>query len=397
MLRARRMRMVQEILIELVKGIGRFFLHPAVYITLLFSVLIGYFRVKRERKQFRARILWGWTEAKHFLLDGYVWAIIISVISVAAGLVVPSSWLMVYSVWMIIFVILFMYQAGSAIYAIALGAVTLYIMYLYEWSFELLTWDFIGQDIFSEMIVPIAILAGLLLVAEGFIIQKHGATNASPKLVKTARGSEAMEYVTKRLWLLPILLVIPGDVIHTYLPYWPQFTLGESTFSLILFPFVIGFQQKSRHSLAEKFFPHYGKRVWQLGIVVTVIAAFGYLEPLIAIIAVGLGVIARLLISYIEYTKERNGSYAVSPQSNGVMIAGVLSDSPAEKMGLKIGECIVKVNGQKVTDEQELYEAVQINAAHCRLEVLDHNGELRLRQHVLFRHDHYRLGLILVR
>ncbi|MEK4522882.1 PDZ domain-containing protein [Psychrobacillus sp. FSL W7-1493] len=389
--------MVQEILIELAKGIGRFFLHPAVYITLLFSVLIGYFRVKRERKQFRARILWGWTEAKHFLLDGYVWAIIISVISVAVGLVIPSSWLMVYSVWMILFVLLFMYQAGSAIYAIALAVATFYIMFFYDWSYEIFSWEIVGQDIDGQVIVPIAILAGLLLIAEGYIIQKHGATNASPRLVKTARGSEAMEYVTKRLWLLPILLVIPGDVIHTYLPFWPQFTLGESTFSLILFPFVIGFQQKSRHSLAENFFPMYGKKVWQLGIIVTVVAAVGYIEPLISLIALALGVIGRLVISFVEYRRERNGSFAVSPQSNGVMIAGVLSDSPAEKMGLKIGECIVKVNGQKVTDEQELYEAVQINAAHCRLEVLDHNGELRLRQHVLFRHDHYRLGLILVR
>ncbi|WP_342560438.1 PDZ domain-containing protein [Psychrobacillus sp. FSL W7-1457] len=389
--------MVQEILIELAKGIGRFFLHPAVYITLLFSVLIGYFRVKRERKQFRARILWGWTEAKHFLLDGYVWAIIISVISVAVGLVIPSSWLMVYSVWMILFVLLFMYQAGSAIYAIALAVATFYIMFFYDWSYEIFSWEIVGQDIDGQVIVPIAILAGLLLIAEGYIIQKHGATNASPRLVKTARGSEAMEYVTKRLWLLPILLVIPGDVIHTYLPFWPQFTLGESTFSLILFPFVIGFQQKSRHSLAENFFPKYGKKVWQLGIIVTVVAAVGYIEPLISLIALALGVIGRLVISFVEYRRERNGSFAVSPQSNGVMIAGVLSDSPAEKMGLKIGECIVKVNGQKVTDEQELYEAVQINAAHCRLEVLDHNGELRLRQHVLFRHDHYRLGLILVR
>ena len=389
--------MVQEILIELAKGIGRFFLHPAVYITLLFSVLIGYFRVKRERKQFRARILWGWTEAKHFLLDGYVWAIIISVISVAVGLVIPSTWLMVYSVWMILFVLLFMYQVGSAIYAIALAVATFYIMFFYDWSYEIFSWEIVGQDIDGQVIVPIAILAGLLLIAEGFIIQKHGATNASPRLVKTARGSEAMEYVTKRLWLLPILLVIPGDVIHTYLPFWPQFTLGESTFSLVLFPFVIGFQQKSRHSLAENFFPMYGKKVWQLGIIVTVVAAVGYIEPLISLIALALGVIGRLVISFVEYRRERNGSFAVSPQSNGVMIAGVLSDSPAEKMGLKIGECIVKVNGQKVTDEQELYEAVQINAAHCRLEVLDHNGELRLRQHVLFRHDHYRLGLILVR
>ncbi|MER2260620.1 MAG: PDZ domain-containing protein [Psychrobacillus sp.] len=389
--------MVQEILIELAKGIGRFFLHPAVYITLLFSVLIGYFRVKRERKQFRARILWGWTEAKHYLLDGYIWAIIISVISVAVGLVIPTTWLIVYSIWMILFVLLFMYQVGSAIYTIALAVATFYIMFFYDWSYEIFSWKIVGEDIDGQVIVPIAILAGLLLIAEGLIIQKHGAANASPRLVKTARGSEAMEYVTKRLWLLPILLVIPGDVIHTYLPFWPQFTLGESTFSLILFPFVIGFQQKSRHTLAEKFFPMYGKKVWQIGIIVTLIAAMGYVTSLISLVALGLGVIGRLLISFSEYIRERNGSFAVSPQPNGVMIAGVLSDSPAEKMGLKIGECIVKVNGQKVTDEQELYEAVQINAAHCRLEVLDHNGELRLRQHVLFRHDHYRLGLILVR
>ncbi|MFJ7825226.1 PDZ domain-containing protein [Psychrobacillus sp. NPDC096623] len=389
--------MVQEVLIELVKGIGRFFLHPAVYITLLFSVLIGYVRVKRERRQFRTRLLWGWTETKGFLLDGLVWALILSAISIVIGLVIPNTWLWIYSAWLIIFVLLFTYQFGSAVYAIALGAATVYVMYSYSWSFDVFSWTFSGQDILQAGIVPIAIIAGFLLIVEGVLIQKHGATQASPKLVTTARGMEAIVYHVKRLWLLPILLIIPGDVIPTYLPYWPQFSLGENAFSLILFPFVIGFQQKSRHSLPIHFFTGYGKMVWQLGIVITIIAAIGYFEPLVSAIALLIGVLARLLITIIKYQQEKTGNYAVSPQSNGVMIAGVLSDSPAEKMGLLIGERIVKVNGQKVENEQELYEAVQINAAHCRLEVLDSNGELRLRQHILFRHDHYRLGLILVR
>lgn len=389
--------MIQELLIELGKGIGRFFLHPAVYITILFSVLIGYYRVKRERRQLRTRILWGWTEAKRLLLDGYIWAIMVSVISVGIGLVLPVSWLYIFSAWMILFVLLFMYQAGSAIYAIALGVATLYMMDVYNWSFDLFSWKLTGLNIMNEAIVPIAILAGLLLIAEGALIQKHGSSHASPRLVTTARGIEAMEYITKRLWLLPILLVVPGDVIGSYIPYWPQFTLGESTFSLVLFPFVIGFQQKSRHTLPVQFFPRYGKKVWQLGIIITIIGAAGFVMPLISAIAVALGVLGRCVITYIKYKKEMSGVFAVSPQSDGVMIAGVLSDSPAEKMGLLIGERIVKVNGQKVTNEQELYEAVQINAAHCRLEVLDFSGELRLRQHILFRHDHYRLGLILVR
>lgn len=385
-----------DIFIELAKGIGRFFLHPAVYITLLFSILIGYFRVKRERKQFRARILWGWTEAKH-LLEGYVLAIILSIISVGVGLVVPIPWLIIFSVWMILFILLFVYQLGSTIYGIALGAITLYLMNTYDWSFSLFSWNIAGMSFTEEAIIPIAILAGLLLIAEGILIQRYGAANASPKLVTTARGSKAMEYISKRLWILPILLVVPGDIIATYAPYWPQFTLGSSTFSLILFPFVIGFQQKSRRTLAANFFPNLGKRIWQLGVLITVIAAIGYLEPIISGIALIVGMIGRLTMTYIAYKKEMVGSFAVSPQSNGVMIAGVLAESPAEKMGLLVGERVVKVNGQKVTNEQEFYEAVQINAAHCRLEVLDSNGELRLRQHILFRHDHYRLGLILVR
>lgn len=389
--------MVQEVLIELVKGIGRFFLHPAVYITLLFSILIGYVRVKRERRQFRTRLLWGWTETKHFLLDGIVWALILSVISVVIGLVIPNTWLWIYSVWMIVFVLLFTYQFGSAVYTIALGTATVYAMYTFSWSFDIFSWTVSGLDILQAGIVPIAIIAGLLLIVEGVLIQKHGATQASPKLVTTARGMEAIVYNVKRLWLLPILLIIPGDIIPTYLPYWPQFSLGESAFSLVLFPFVIGFQQKSQHSLPIHFFTGYGKIVWQLGIVITIIAAIGYFEPLVSAIALLIGVIARLLITILKYQQEKTGNYAVSPQSNGVMIAGVLSGSPAEKMGLLIGERIVKVNGQKVENEQELYEAVQINAAHCRLEVLDSSGELRLRQHILFRHDHYRLGLILVR
>ncbi|WP_419961373.1 PDZ domain-containing protein [Psychrobacillus sp. BM2] len=389
--------MVQEVLIELAKGIGRFFLHPAVYITLLFSILIGYVRVKRERRQFRTRLLWGWTETKHFLLDGIVWALILSVISVAIGLVIPNSWLWIYSVWMILFILLFTYQLGSTVYTIALGAATVYAMYTFSWSFDVFSWTVSGLDILQDGIVPIAIMAGLLLIVEGVLIQKHGATQASPKLVTTARGMEAIVYHVKKLWLLPILLIIPGDVIPSYIPYWPQFSLGETTFSLILFPFVIGFQQKSQHSLPIHFFVEYGKIVWQLGIIITLIAAIGYFVPLVSAIALLIGLIARLLITIIKYQQEKTGNYAVSPQTNGVMIAGVLSGSPAEKMGLLIGERIVKVNGQKVENEQELYEAVQINAAHCRLEVLDSNGELRLRQHILFRHDHYRLGLILVR
>ena len=66
------------------------------------------------------------------------------------------------------------------------------------------------------------------------------------------------------------------------------------------------------------------------------------------------------------------------------MIAGVLPDSPGEKMGLVPGECIRSVNGIQVNNEKELYDAIQINAAHCRMQVIDRNGEVRLMQQVIY-------------
>src|SRR5690606_19740091 len=115
-----------------------------------------------------------------------------------------------------------------------------------------------------------------------------------------------------------------------------------------------------------------------------------------AAIALALGAVSRLIVALYYAQKERSGNYAVTPQAQGVMIIDVLPGSPAQKMGLVRGEIIRKVNGTIVTNETELYEAIQLNAAHCRLEVIDHNLEVRLRQHVVFRHDHHRLGLLIV-
>ena len=94
--------------------------------------------------------------------------------------------------------------------------------------------------------------------------------------------------------------------------------------------------------------------------------------------------------------EEKQEQYAIAPQKKGVMILSVLPNSPAEKMGLTVGEIIVRVNAQEVNSEKELYEALQINAAHCKLEVLDHQGEIRLTQHVVHRNDNHKIGVVLI-
>ena len=140
-----------------------------------------------------------------------------------------------------------------------------------------------------------------------------------------------------------------------------------------------------------------GRNIVFVGELVLFVGIASYFMPVLGAAALALGAISRTIIAIYYRRSEDRDSYAVMRSGNGVMIAGVLPDSPAEKMGLIAGEVIKRINGQNVHTEEELYEALQINAAHCRLEVLDHNGELRLTQHVVHSDDNHKIGLLIVK
>ncbi|RAZ79709.1 PDZ domain-containing protein [Planococcus halotolerans] len=381
---------------EALMDIGRFFVNPLLYIALLAAILLGYFRVKKERKLFRTRIVWGWREFGHLLKDGILYALIFSVLFSAIGLTVSLEWLVALSLVSALIVISGIYYLASFAY-LALGAIGLgWLLANYGWTIPFGLFDFGGYAAAWNWLLPVALITGAMVFLEGRLVARRGEEASSPRLEKTSRGLTAVFYKAKRLWLIPLLLVVPGDLLDAYLPYWPQFTIGSSSFSFILFPAVIGFQSKARKSLPVHLYPKLGNQIWVLGLAIIVLALFAYLWEPMALIALVAGAAGRAGISLFSLLNENKGNHAVAPQATGVMIVDVLADSPAEKMGLVRGEIIRKVNGLTVTNETELYEAIQINAAHCRLEVLDHNKEIRLRQHVIFRHDHYRLGLIVV-
>ncbi|MGE6370195.1 PDZ domain-containing protein [Planococcus kocurii] len=381
---------------DLMLAIGGFFINPVLYIALLAAVLLGYYRVKKERRIFRIRIVYGLTEFKRLLKDGWLYAVIFSVLFAGIGLVVPLDWLIALAIVSILLMATSFYQAGSFVYLATAAVALSWLFQANSWTlnFGLFTFEGIAFD--YQWLIPVALITGALVFAEGKMIDKAAAEAASPRLHKSGRGLKAAAYVSKRLWLLPILLVVPGTVIDTYAPYWPQLPIGETSFSFILFPFVFGFFGRSQRTLPVYLYPLVGKAVSTLGISIVVIGLVALLWQPLAVVALVVGVIGRIAISIHFVLRERGGNFAVTPQSQGVMIVDVLPGSPADKMGLLRGEVIRKVNGIAIANESELYEAIQVNAAHCRLEVLDHNLEVRLRQHVIFRHDHHRLGLLVV-
>lgn len=388
--------MFWDIIAELLKGVLRLFMNPLLYITIIFTVLLGYRRVIRERQSFKIRIHWGLSETIRLLREGWLAAFCVSLVSLLVGIVLPMEYIMLVTVLSILFVVSFYYQLASVVYPFGIAFLVLWVTFTQNWGFTLFGFTINASDLKLSMLSSIPLLIGILLIAEGMLVQKYGADLASPRLQRTARGLKAVTFLSKRLWILPVFLVIPGDTITSFVSYWPVFSLGGETYGFILFPIVIGFQQRARKMLPMYFYPQMGRTIVLLGALVFVEGIVSYFYPILGLASVLVAIIGRILISVIYGLSERKGKFAVTPQNEGVVIAAILPNSPAEAMGLQIGETIRKVNGESVHSEEELYRALQQNAAQCKIEVLDTDGEVRLRQHIVFHHDHFRIGLLLV-
>ncbi len=387
--------MENEILTYTLWMIALFFLNPLLIMALFASVILGYVRVKRERSSFRVRLLPGLTEFKRILSESWVHALILSILITGIGLSVDVGWLVLFCLFSIIGLLTFNYKLTSPIYFAALAFSGIYVLARFDVTY--LYWDSGAVNLLGDLAVTVSLIAGMLLIAEGLLIARHVADEASPYLIKTNRGLRAGVFKAKRLWLLPVLFLVPGEMVTTYLPYWPQFTLGATAFTFVPVPLIIGFSQVVRSSFPDVLFPKVGRFVTLTGLVVMGAGVIAIWVPLVGVIGLGVGVIARIIISIVVTVLEKRKGYALAPSSMGVVIAGVVQGSPAEKMGILPGESIRAVNGQKVVNEKELYDAIQINAAHCRLQIAGRDGEVRLLQQVIYRHDHHRLGLLVVR
>jgi len=317
-------RMVSDILIEVVTAIGRFLLNPLLYIAIIFAIFLGYRRVKQERKFFNRRIVWGWTELVGQWKHGWLYALIISLLSVGAGLTVPKDFLLLLIAISTLALILFFINALSPIYTMGLTAFAIWGMFHYHWTFSWWKISVEGVNLLDGSIVTITILAGLCVIAEGILIRRTAIRVTTPCVEKTKRGMQAIVYRSRNVWILPIFFVMPGDIIPSALPYWPQFTLGDNHFALVLFPIVIGFSKLARNELPVLKLPKIGKSVLILGQLILIGGLAAYLEPLIGFITLAVGAVIRVIISIFYAMQDKTDIYAVAQSTKGAIIAAVL-------------------------------------------------------------------------
>lgn len=388
------MGMVQEWLWELLRGTGKLFINPLFYYLFFIAGVLGILRVKRERRNFHVRVQDAYFELRQLFPLGILLGLGASILAIAAGLVIPLAAVLLFVIFTFLWSLTTRIRLISPVYIIGAAFFALIFTAGQTLPIPLFSDSFQGLD---EKIYPaIGILIAILLIVEGILIVRNGSVATSPKLLKSRRGQWVGIHEVKRLWAVPMYLLIPGDSLTLPFEWWPMFSVGGETYSLLLVPFAIGFHQQIQSQLPKEAVQLLGKRVITWGVFILLLAAIGYWIPIATIVVVALAMIGRETLTLRQRLSEENLPFYFSKKNHGVMILGILPSSPAEKMALQVGELITKVNGTLVYNENEFYEALQRNRAHCKLEVIDTNAQIRFVQRALYEGEHHELGVLFV-
>ncbi|NPC94293.1 PDZ domain-containing protein [Bacillus sp. WMMC1349] len=382
---------VEDSLIELLKGVGIFFLHPLFYLMIAMSLLYGYARVKRERKTFHTRIEDVYNELKFTYSKGILPGILLSLVSLGIGLVVPVGMLLLIAILTAIAALTCRQSTLSSAYTLGVSMVLGFCLMTFgsKTAFALPQMSYVSWS-------ALAILLGLVLTAEGILIYKTAHIKTSPAIVTSKRGQPIGQQVARRVWLLPLFILIPGHAIEASVSWWPVLPIHSDTFQLLWIPYIFGFHQRVQGSLPIESIKVTGRRISILGIFTLLVAAAGIWWSPLTMVVPGMAIIGRFFISWKQRVNDNSAPFYFSKRDQGLMVLGIIPNTPAADLGLQIGEIITKVNGCEVKNTTDFYEALQKNRAFFKLEIIGLNQQVRFEQRASYEGEHHELGILFV-
>jgi hypothetical protein len=391
----RRNSMMEAWLTELVSAFISLLYQPLLYWAVVLTFFTAYVRRKKERYHFGTSLFSIGAEWRNTWILSLILGILFSVLFVLAGVVIPYSVLFVISIAAILLSITGRLYLLSPAYYISLVILIIWGFHQFEVTFITSAWLAEWGELDLTVLLALAALGILLEIILSMTAKReHGFV----RLIKGKRGKYVGQHILKRLFIIPFFVPIPLGAIEPFQVWWPIFPLGdESNYGLILFPLLIGIQQSFQSMFVDQAGKFIGKWLLLLAIIGGLFVAGSIYYPVLAIVGAAVLFGGRLILFLSTRFFDVESKRIFTPQPDGLLILSVIPHTPAEKMGLKIGEKIEKVNQRPVQNESEFYDALQENRTFCKLEVRTLEGEIRFVQGPLYEGDHHELGLVFIK
>lgn len=379
--------MIQDWLIEISKGIGWVFLNPLLYWAIALIIMVGVRRIKRERRYFGTKVFDVLTEWKDTIGFSILIGLVYSILTIAVGMILSVEAIIVLSIVTIILSLSLRFSLLSPSYTIG---ITIVLLMLFPLLGDYLSFIPEIENNYSVL----AILLGLFLFIEAHFINRIKQNETYPELILGGRGSWIGRHRIKRIAIIPFFTLIPSGLIEPFAAYWPFLDINGENYAIVLIPFVLGFEFTVRGSLPHEVANKLSMNLLGLAVLVLVVGAASIYFTWLTIAAVILAILGREFINYRFRTKDLMKSSYFNHTNIGLRVLGIIPGSPADRLNILIGETVSKVNGSKINNEDELYEALQQTGSFFKIELIDWNGEIRFVQSAMYEGDHHELGLI---
>ncbi|TWW12980.1 membrane protein [Dellaglioa algida] len=377
---------------EILKIIGTFFIQPTVWLATILMFVIYNQRVKKERQAFRTAVDSDFYEGRHAIKVGVLFGIIGSVILFGTGTMIPMNWVLIYTICMIAGLLL--YPLFNSIYPLFLISGLIY---------GVLGWQSSNMDVFKNETFQPKFLTGILavgtlsLLITGIALHLLRKSQLSPSTQAGKRGRNISSFKMKELYLIPLVILVPGNQFHSVFDWWPLIHVAGTEYNVIILPLIIGLTLRIYKELPKLAISFTKKQYLYLAVMsacLTVISAF---SPIAGIIGLVILLIAYFGDRYVIKRHDNKQEKWFAESDEGILIVGVRPETPAAKMDVEVGDVVIQCNGINVRNENELYKALESSSTYCRLKIKTFSGDTKITESAIFSDSPYEIGLVIIK
>ncbi len=383
---------------------------PIILILVLLMVRRNYNKqMQMERRFFGLAITNPLKQTLISLLYGAIGGLLGSLVLVFIGVDLSSTGILF--VWPVA-ILLMLYSPRYMCFSYAggiVGLISLLARGILSFAGEIEVSGIIAQ--FLNINLPgLMAVVGILHLVESILIYISGARGASPMFIKH-NNKVIGGFTLQRFWPVPIVALVavsilaeqidPGSTVA--MPSWwplissnikvPQgYTLMYFTFPLVA---ALGYGDIAISTMPKVKAKKTALSLALYSVLLIILAVMAAFVPGLTFVPVFFAPLAHEYLIVASNNKEfQNEPLFVAPPQ-GIKVLSVIKDSAAEKMGIKPGYVITRVDGVFVENELHFKELMADLTTYAKFEVVDNNGHHKHVQTPLFG-KRRQMGIIIV-
>ena len=390
---------------HVLKSLLLLLIQPVFVSGLIYSFINYRRRVEYTRKTYRVNFVRENFEIKNFLFKGIIPGLVLSLLSVGIGVQLTIEWFILYQLITIVLLLIGGSRLIHPIFTFSLTSIGYKVLSLLSFNIPLLPFkqlyqlnDFTYNAVINlnQLITNTLFIASLILLLSIYLLIDREESRLYPVLRTSKRGKSVAKYQRKSLWLLPLMVIVPGGAFSKIAAWWPLLEINGESYALLFMPILVGFHFTISTQLIHEATALIKKDFRYVGFTGLATFIIAYFIPAFSIWGVGLLFLFSFGVLIRHRRREKQWAFRYGPTNEGLRVIAIRSESPADRMSLSVGDTILEMNDTQMNSIEDYNRVVAYNRSYIKMRVLRVDNEIVMVQTPLYDDDFNSLGLLIL-